>query len=65
MTDNWIGDACTTENDCDSNWVCTNRRCSVAEEDYTDEYYEPDVPQGNPRVSTVYYTVWPRATPAP
>jgi len=61
-----IGDPCASENDCDSNWVCTNKKCAWSDEEYgEDEYYEPDVPAADPRVSTVYYTVWPRATAAP
>ena len=68
-TGHCLGDPCASENDCDSNWVCTNRKCAWSDEEYTDggeeEYYEPEAPAADPRVSTVYYTVWPRATAAP
>ncbi|KAK1752018.1 hypothetical protein QBC47DRAFT_432865 [Echria macrotheca] len=67
-TGHCLGDACTTENDCDEDWVCTNKKCARpgagGGAPVATSAPAPRPPVTGGRTTTIFVTA-PRPTPTP
>ncbi|KAK4443179.1 hypothetical protein QBC34DRAFT_386559 [Podospora aff. communis PSN243] len=59
-----LGDRCNNENDCDHDWVCRNSVCARPAQTST-VWVTARPTSTQPRVSTVWLTVWGRGEPTP